>query len=930
MTITYESIEALNASAPANGTIGVVAGSPSQYLYNSVTLSWAKVSDSLATSAATTPDSLTSTGFFLSTTDTGVIELPAYTNPTGGDMVVTKCNSLSLLCSTSDTQPKGALFSFVDDLGSTVSPPVRGLQPTLETGELTVAITLLGNSQAAEYPYAGIGFDFILSEDLDVPAKPVVDISSYTGFTVSYKSDVALKLQLKDRASKDGASWYAELPISATKVTTSLVWADFSQPGWTSGGSVRPIPTSALIGLQLQYDTEKSSANFTLYDLTLNGTGTVFYTGTTLASQDTYTTKVKQYMSDWFTLFYEENPAKTLARIRWADQNHDGSETVSEGISYGMTFAAFMADSPSSVYVERFDRLWAYWNANLSGNGLMNWRVVGFTGATGTDGGGSASDADIHVAQALLMMYEKFGIASYKTSAISMLALIYSKDVKGVTTADGTKKLIMNGDSWSPAFVNPSYLDLDAIKLFEQYDTAHAWSTVYTDCLWLLLQNQAKNSAMYGLPSNWCDYDGNDVAGVTVKGHGYDACRTLEQIVSAYDDFKDPAVYSYLNTIASNADLITKVTSATPVSSMALVIGVDGSTGTGTDSLGLLSVLSAMRLCSTIPETKLEAAMAAAVANTSEDTDYFFLGIKAFNMAAVNMDFKRSFATSASESAYIMTLVPPNGGYTPYRMQLAFGKSGTMLFRSTSSSTWPATWGAISGSGSTGGASTGGSGVTGVQGATGLRGPLGPQGATGAGVQGATGLKGSTGSQGSTGLAGSQGSTGSQGATGSKGSTGAQGQTGAGTQGATGIQGLTGAQGMTGASSIGHTGAQGMTGPMGPGGGQQGATGVQGVTGPGGGQQGATGTQGQTGMQGGTGLQGATGLQGQTGAPGSNGTRGATGVPGLQGATGATQFTSLFVSGATGSSYQVTSIEVVSAMPVVSSRIAGRLYLLIG
>ena len=232
MIITYESVEAMNASSPTNNTKGEVVGDPSQYLYNATTLSWGKISAAMATSAATSPDTLESTGFFLSTTDTGVIELPAYTNPTGGDVEVTKCNSVSLLCSVSDAAPKGALFSYVDDLGSTVSPPVRGLQPTLDTGELTVALTLLGDSTIAEYPYAGVGFDFILSEDLDVPDKPVVDVSSYTGFTVTYKSDAPLKLQLKDRKSKDGAAWFSTLPISATKVTTALVWADFAQPEW--------------------------------------------------------------------------------------------------------------------------------------------------------------------------------------------------------------------------------------------------------------------------------------------------------------------------------------------------------------------------------------------------------------------------------------------------------------------------------------------------------------------------------------------------------------------------------------------------------------------------------------------------------------------------------------------------------------------------
>jgi endo-1,4-beta-D-glucanase Y len=899
MIVVYEKVSDMNAVTPEDGTECITAGTP--YTYYTSSGKWVKKGATALTATKwSNPDGATGAGLYLSDTKTRSIPVPVFTKPNNTGVVVTNCDSLSILCEDPSGSLSGSWISFVDALGSTISPAVGAVQGAVSNGYLSVTAALLGNTGAGQYPYGGVNFDFIESTGIAMASKPTVNVSSFTGLAVTYLSDSPIKLQLKDALSDDGASWFVTLPISLTKTTTNLVWADFAQPGF---GTVRAIPTSKLIGLQFQYDTQQTTANFTLYKIVMSGTGALYAKGITLANASYYTQQNAALITSWFDQFYEENVANTQGRIKWIDETHlDGSLTVSEGISYGMLLAAYMASSPSSIYYTRFKRMQAYWNACLSAHGLMNWQMVGFTGTVA--GAGSASDADIHVAQALIWMYDKFGDDAFLADALSMLANIYNFDTFNATTSSGTKRLIGPGDAWN-SYCNPSYIDLEAIRTFALYDTGHDWDTVYTDNLWLLQQNQTKNSAMYGLPSNWCDYDGNDIAGSSVKGHGYDACRVLFQLANAYRSYKDPEVLTYLDNIATNATLIANVTSGTPVSSSALVVSTAGVFGAHQDSLGLLSILSTMVVCSSITETQLNTALQAVIANTFDNTDYFYLAIKCFDMTSINRDMTREdYNGTAIESTFVLSFLPPDEGSSPYKMQVAFSTDGTINYRATTASAWGGeVWQSMSAANSSGGA-TGLQGVTGIQGYTGIR--------------GVTGIQGNTGSQGNTGL---RGVTGIQGNTGSQGNTGLRGTTGV--QGVTGV-GSTGSQGNTGLR--GTTGVQGVTGP---GAGAQGATGVQGVTGPGAGAQGVTGLRGATGVQGVTGLRGATGVQGVTGIQGNTGVQGTTGIIGPAGATGVAPSTTSWVQNIAGTN-QVMTLEVVTVMPSVGSRVANRLYFLIG
>ena len=156
----------------------------------------------------------------------------------------------------------------------------------------------------------------------------------------------------------------------------------------------------------------------------------------------------------------------------------------------------------------------------------------------------------------------------------------------------------------------------------------------------------------------------------------------------------------------------------------------------------------------------------------------------------------------------------------------------------------------------------------------GYQGNQGNQGADGVGVQGYQGNQGNQGANG-VGVQGYQGNQGNQGADG------------------VGVQGYQGNQGADGVGSQGYQGNQGAIG---------------------------AGTQGYQGNQGADGI-GVQGYQGNQGADGI----GSQGYQGNQGYQGATPSTTNLVANVS-DSYQVTSIQVVTALPAVGDRVTGRLY----
>jgi endo-1,4-beta-D-glucanase Y len=195
----------------------------------------------------------------------------------------------------------------------------------------------------------------------------------------------------------------------------------------------------------------------------------------------------------------------------------DGSSTVSEGIGYGMLLAAYAADKAL------FDGLWAYYKANADGSGLMNWKIGGCTGASGT---GGATDADEDAAMALVVAACQWPTASspytYATEASSLITKIGNTEIVPGSYQPN------NGDGWgfSNTCRNPSYFAPAYYRQFAGQVAAQTslWNSAASSSYTVL---NADVNTTTGLVSNWCDNNGtpNSCNGGNNAWYGYDACR---------------------------------------------------------------------------------------------------------------------------------------------------------------------------------------------------------------------------------------------------------------------------------------------------------------------------------------------------------------------------------------------------------------------
>jgi len=231
-------------------------------------------------------------------------------------------------------------------------------------------------------------------------------------------------------------------------------------------------------------------------------------------------TTLKTRFTDFVTNFYETGSCgnATCARIKF----DDNSKTVSEGIAYGMLMMVYFSDATTS-YQTHFDRLWAYYQHWKNENGLMSWKIDGFSKVSDptADNKGAASDAEFDAAVALIMAHYQFGSTSTKNYLDTAKALIG----KIRTLEIDPNNLHKPGDVWDDA-KNPSYIAPAAFAMFQEVEchtNKTKWGNVVTANYNLLKANQNSTS---GLFSDWCNSSGTAVQGkADAIEYGYDAAR---------------------------------------------------------------------------------------------------------------------------------------------------------------------------------------------------------------------------------------------------------------------------------------------------------------------------------------------------------------------------------------------------------------------
>jgi endo-1,4-beta-D-glucanase Y len=257
--------------------------------------------------------------------------------------------------------------------------------------------------------------------------------------------------------------------------------------------------------------------------------------------------------NEWKTN-YTEACSGGMIRVKFDEPNR----TVSEGIAYGMLLAAYAADQPL------FNGLYAYWknyaSPNSSGRSgkLMNWRIEG-CGSVSNGGTGSAADADVDAAWALLIAKTQWPNATspynYLTEATNMM-----NSIKDLEISNGQ---LINGDGWGFGNTcrNPSYQSAPYYRVFATINTANTsvWNSAVSGAYTLINANAHITT---GLVSDWSDPNGvrntcnpGGLGYAATNGYGYDACRNpwrLAQDVLWNNDAQARAlcakIAAYLNT----------------------------------------------------------------------------------------------------------------------------------------------------------------------------------------------------------------------------------------------------------------------------------------------------------------------------------------------------------------------------------------------
>ncbi|MCR6638349.1 MAG: glycosyl hydrolase family 8 [Sporocytophaga sp.] len=237
---------------------------------------------------------------------------------------------------------------------------------------------------------------------------------------------------------------------------------------------------------------------------------------------------------------YVENCGSDKARVKFDNT----SETVSEGIGYGMLLAAYAADK------DLFNRLWAYYKQHRNSHGVMHWKISGCNSVIGQNG---ATDAELDAAMALIVAnYQWPNTTSphnYKTDAVALINAIKNYEIN---SSDGTFE---NGDVWKPACRNPSYQAPGYARVFKLFmaengNAANAfWDNVVAKTEALLINNAHSSS---GLATNWCTPQGPPSgscqgSGTAPDKFGFDACRAPWRQATNYIWFGASGMQTIIN-----------------------------------------------------------------------------------------------------------------------------------------------------------------------------------------------------------------------------------------------------------------------------------------------------------------------------------------------------------------------------------------------
>lgn len=274
--------------------------------------------------------------------------------------------------------------------------------------------------------------------------------------------------------------------------------------------------------------------------------------------EETEMTYYSSLASDFSYVF----PAGGAGRVKWEAKSTgyykslcsvmDASEsamrfrgcTVSEGIGYGMLISAFQND------YETFNRLWAYNKGYraYANTQLMPWVTYSFH--YNTIDNSSATDADLDIATALILVYLQTGVADYLADALTIANAIWNEEV------NPSNLLLYSGNTsmWTGAnpVYNLSYFSPVALRLFAMVDPNHDWTGVLNAEYAYMQQVQAAGTGVF---PDWSDGSGvavnpnNGSADNSYWTFSQESVRIPWRIAWDYYWFQDERAASVLNTL---------------------------------------------------------------------------------------------------------------------------------------------------------------------------------------------------------------------------------------------------------------------------------------------------------------------------------------------------------------------------------------------
>jgi len=202
--------------------------------------------------------------------------------------------------------------------------------------------------------------------------------------------------------------------------------------------------------------------------------------------------------------------------------------THTEGIGYALYFSYAFHDQKSFKLIHQ----WYHNNIKFNVHKLPGWKW-----GKADDGTwkmldkNSASDANLWIAHALLLMYERHNNRAYKDEALMLLNAIKTYQIKSV---DGQIFLLPGEKGFEnkeTLTLNLSYLALETFKHFQAYDP---------DPIWQSLIDSSKNQLMHmrfsalALNPDWLIYNTQKKKSALQKNNamfGYDAIRIPLNII---------------------------------------------------------------------------------------------------------------------------------------------------------------------------------------------------------------------------------------------------------------------------------------------------------------------------------------------------------------------------------------------------------------